>query len=86
MRDSYHESLESVVTDLVNMSDAVQTAVRVATIALLEADLATAESGDLVRLPPSTDCTTTSKPAASPSWLVRHPWPANCARSLPPCG
>lgn len=44
MRDSYHESLESVVTDLVNMTEAVQTAVRDATRALLEADLTTAES------------------------------------------
>ncbi|HQZ00871.1 MAG TPA: phosphate signaling complex protein PhoU [Propionicimonas sp.] len=43
MRDNYHESLESVVTDLVGMSESVQVAVREATIALLEADLATAE-------------------------------------------
>lgn len=43
MRDSYHESLDSVVTDLVNMTGAVQVAVRKATMALLEADLATAE-------------------------------------------
>ena len=43
MRDNYHESLESVVTDLVRMSEAVQVAVREATKALLEADLATAE-------------------------------------------
>ncbi len=44
MRDSYHESLQSVVTDLVNMTEAVQTAVREATKALLEADLGAAES------------------------------------------
>jgi len=43
MRDNYHESLESVVTDLVSMSESVQVAVREATVALLEADLATAE-------------------------------------------
>lgn len=43
MRDNYHESLESVVTDLVRMSEAVQVAVRDATRALLEADLSTAE-------------------------------------------
>ena len=43
MRDNYHESLASVVTDLVGMSEAVQVAVREATKALLEADLATAE-------------------------------------------
>ena len=43
MRDNYHESLSSVVTDLVGMSEAVQIAVRQATKALLEADLATAE-------------------------------------------
>ena len=43
MRDNYHESLESVVTDLVAMSEAVQVAVREATTALLDADLATAE-------------------------------------------
>ena len=43
MRDNYHDSLESVVTDLVAMSEAVQVAVREATTALLDADLATAE-------------------------------------------
>ncbi|MFT4110103.1 phosphate signaling complex protein PhoU [Propionicimonas sp.] len=43
MRDNYHESLESVVTDLVAMSEAVQVAVRDATAALLGADLAIAE-------------------------------------------
>lgn len=43
MRDNYHESLSSVVTDLVGMSEAVQIAVRQATKALLEADLGTAE-------------------------------------------
>jgi len=43
MRDNYHESLESVVTDLVAMSEAVQVAVSLATVALLEADLGTAE-------------------------------------------
>ncbi len=43
MRDNYHESLESVVTDLVSMSEAVQVAVGRATTALLESDLATAE-------------------------------------------
>lgn len=43
MRDNYHESLEGVVTDLVRMNEAVQVAVRSATTALLEADLATAE-------------------------------------------
>ena len=36
MRDNYHESLESVVTDLVAMSEAVQVAVREATTALLD--------------------------------------------------
>ncbi len=44
MRDSYHESLQKVITDLVGMTDAVQTAVRGATRALLDADLAAAES------------------------------------------
>jgi phosphate transport system protein len=43
MRDNYHESLQSVVNDLVGMSEAVQVAVRDATRALLEADLAVAE-------------------------------------------
>ena len=43
MRDSYHESLDSVITDLVSMSEAVQVAVNLATKSLLEADLATAE-------------------------------------------
>lgn len=43
MRDSYHESLEAVVTDLVSMSGMVQAAVRGATEALLQADLAKAE-------------------------------------------
>ena len=43
MRDNYHESLESVVNDLVAMSEAVQVAVRQATKALLDADLAVAE-------------------------------------------
>ncbi len=43
MRDNYRESLESVVTDLVGLSGLVQVAVKHATTALLEADLATAE-------------------------------------------
>jgi len=43
MRDNYRESLESVVTDLVEMTGLVQVAVQDATTALLEADLATAE-------------------------------------------
>ena len=43
MRDNYRESLESVVHDLVEMTGLVQVAVRDATTALLEADLATAE-------------------------------------------
>ncbi len=44
LRESYHESLNSVVTDLVSMTDAVREAVRLGTKALLEADLATAEA------------------------------------------
>ena len=43
MRESYHESLDSVIDDLVGMNQRVQVAVRLATQALLEADLATAE-------------------------------------------
>jgi phosphate transport system protein len=44
MRDNYRESLESVVTDLVELTNLVQVAVQGATKALLEADLATAET------------------------------------------
>ncbi|MGC3954487.1 MAG: phosphate signaling complex protein PhoU [Propionicimonas sp.] len=43
MRDSYHEALDSVVDDLVEMTGQVQAALREATSALLDADLATAE-------------------------------------------
>jgi phosphate transport system protein len=43
MRDSYHEALDSVVDDLVDMTGLVQAALREATSALLNADLATAE-------------------------------------------
>ena len=43
MRDNYRESLENVVTELVELTDLVQVAVRDATKALLDADLATAE-------------------------------------------
>lgn len=43
MRDNYRESLESVVHDLVEMTGLVQVAVRNATTALLDADLAMAE-------------------------------------------
>lgn len=43
MRDNYRESLESVVNDLVGLSALVQIAVKNATVALLEADLAVAE-------------------------------------------
>ncbi len=43
MRDSYHEALDSVVDDLVDMTGLVQTALREATSALLDADLAAAE-------------------------------------------
>ncbi|WP_298135272.1 phosphate signaling complex protein PhoU [Micropruina sp.] len=43
MRESYREDLDSVVTDLVGMTERVRTAVRLSTKALLEADLAVAE-------------------------------------------
>jgi len=43
MRESYHEDLNGVVEDLVSMTERVQTAVRLSTKALLDADLATAE-------------------------------------------
>lgn len=43
MRETYHVALNSVIDDLVAMTDRVQTAVRDATRALLQADLATAE-------------------------------------------
>lgn len=44
MRDTYREQLESVITDLVEMSRLVSVAVRNSTKALLEADLQRAES------------------------------------------
>ena len=43
MRESYREDLDSVVTDLVGMTERVRTAVRLSTKALLDADLAVAE-------------------------------------------
>ena len=43
MRDSYHEALDAVVNDLVEMTGLVQVALREATSALLDADLAKAE-------------------------------------------
>lgn len=43
MRASYHEALNSVITDLVKMTDLVTEALRGATIALLDADLGKAE-------------------------------------------
>lgn len=43
MRESYREDLDSVVSDLVGMTERVRTAVRLSTKALLEADLAVAE-------------------------------------------
>ena len=43
MRDSYHEALDSVVNDLVSMTGMVQSALREATVALLDADLGKAE-------------------------------------------
>ncbi|MCA0253378.1 MAG: phosphate signaling complex protein PhoU [Actinobacteria bacterium] len=43
MRDSYHEALDSVVDDLVDMTGLVQAALRGATSALLDADLGKAE-------------------------------------------
>lgn len=43
MRESYHEALSAVVSDLVTMTDLVQEAVHGATTALLGADLAAAE-------------------------------------------
>ncbi len=51
MRASYHEALSAVSADLVQMTELVQEAVRIATRALLEADLNAAEqviSGDAV--------------------------------------
>ena len=44
MRDSYHEALDAVVDDLVEMTGLVQVALRDATAALLDADLSVAES------------------------------------------
>src|SRR4051795_6492588 len=43
MRDSYREQLDDILADLVHMSQAVSTAVRNATTALLEADIHAAE-------------------------------------------
>lgn len=43
MRQTYHEQLDAVITDLVDMSQTVQETVQSATRSLLEADLATAE-------------------------------------------
>ena len=43
MRDSYHEALDAVVNDLVEMTGLVQVALREATSALLDADLTKAE-------------------------------------------
>ncbi len=43
MRESYHEELSAVVSDLVTMTGLVETAVEDATAALLSADLAAAE-------------------------------------------
>lgn len=43
MRDSYHEALDAVVNDLVQMTGLVQVALREATAALLDADLGLAE-------------------------------------------
>jgi phosphate transport system protein len=43
MRDSYREQLDDILGDLVRMSEGVSTAVRHATIALLEANLQVAE-------------------------------------------
>ena len=39
MRESYHEHLNSLVEDLVQMTGRVRTAVRLSTKALLEADM-----------------------------------------------
>lgn len=44
MRDTYHEELDSVVSSLVTMTQDARTSVRDATIALLDADTARAES------------------------------------------
>ncbi len=43
MRDSYHEALDAVVSDLVKLTGLVQTALKEATVALLEANLDKAE-------------------------------------------
>ncbi len=43
MRDSYHEALDAVVGDLVQLTGLVQTALQEATVALLEANLGKAE-------------------------------------------
>ncbi len=43
MRDSYHEALDAVVSDLVQLTGLVETALQEATIALLEANLDKAE-------------------------------------------
>lgn len=43
MRESYHEALSAVVTDLVTMTELVEKAVEGATTALLDADLSAAE-------------------------------------------
>lgn len=43
MRDSYHEALDAVVSDLVQLTGLVETALQEATVALLEANLDKAE-------------------------------------------
>lgn len=44
MRENYHEELESIINDLVAMTDLVKTAVQDSTTALVQADLNTAEA------------------------------------------
>ena len=52
MRDLYREQLDDVLADLVQMAQAVSSAVRAATTALLEADIHLAEQviGDDARI------------------------------------
>ena len=84
MRDAYHEELEALTDQLVEMTRLVGSAINRASTALLDADLTLAESV-ITATTPSTRSATSSTTARSTCSPASSRSPATCASSSPPC-
>ena len=86
MRDAYHEELDALTDQLVEMTRLVGSAIDRATTALLDADLALAES--VIAADDAVDALQRRARASGPSTCspASSRSPATCGSSSPRCG